>query len=108
MPLDRRIELRIFASLGEGRPATVANVWADRLSASIERIQEALASTSGELLWITGSGGRQDLEALIPALLIVVDDAGNEFEVSGISTDDRRRSFLTIHCSRSQESRAGG
>ena len=103
MPLDRRIELRIFDSIDRvprGNPETISNVWADRLGASVERIQETLASTSGELFVDYRVRWRRDIEAIIPGLLIVRDDAGNEYEVSGISTDDKRRSFLTLHCSR--------
>ena len=104
MPLDRRIELRIFDSIGgvpRGNPETIANVWADRQGASVERIQESLASISGVLFVDYRVRWRRDIEAIIPGLLIVRDDAGNEYEVSGISTDDKRRSFLTLHCSRS-------
>ena len=100
MPLDRRIELRIFETLG-GSPDTVIDVWADRQSASIERIQESLASTGGTLFVDYRIRWRADVEAIIPGLLIVRDDAGNEYEVSGVATDDQRRSFLTIQCSRS-------
>lgn len=101
MPLDRRIQLRIFAS--RGSPAvTVANVWADRQSASVEQIQERLGSESGTLFVDYRVRWRADLEAIIPGLLDVVDDAANVYSVSGVSTDDQRRSFLTLHCSRSQ------
>ena len=104
MPLDRRIELRIFDAISEvprGSPATVATVWADRQGASIERIQESLASLSGTLFVDYRIRWRADIEAIIPGLLIVHDDAANEYEVNGVSTDDQRRSFLTIQCSRS-------
>ena len=104
MPLDRRIELRIFddiANVPRGTPATVANVWADRQSASIERIQEQLASLSGTLFVDYRLRWRADIESIIPGLLIVRDDQNNEFEVNGVSTDDQRRSFLTVQCSRS-------
>ena len=103
MPLDRRIELRIFDSINQvprGNPETISNVWADRLGASVERIQETLASTSGELFVDYRVRWRRDIEAIIPGLLIVRDDAGNEYETISISTDDKRRSFLTLHCSR--------
>ena len=103
MPLDRRIELRIFTAIGQvpNSPSTIASVWADRQSASIERIQESLGSTGGTLFVDYRIRWRVDVEAIIPGLLLVRDEAANEYEVSGISTDDRRRSFLTIHCSRS-------
>ena len=104
MPLDRRIELRIFAAIAQvprGSPATVATVWADRQGASVERIQENLASLSGTLFVDYRIRWRADIEAIIPGLLVVRDDADNEYDVSGVSTDDQRRSFLTIQCSRS-------
>ena len=101
--LDRRIELRLFDSIDQvprGDPETISSVWADRLGASVERIQESLASVSGVLFVDYRIRWRADIEARIPGLLIVRDDAENEYEVSGISTDDKRRSFLTLHCSR--------
>ena len=104
MPLDRRIELRIFDNakgIPRGDPVHVETVWADRQSASIERVQEALAELSGTLFVDYRIRWRADIEGLIPSLLVVHDDAANEYEVNGISTDDRRRSFLTIQCSRS-------
>ena len=103
MPLDRRIELRIFDAIREvprGSPATVATVWADRQSASIERIEQSLASLSGTLFVDYRIRWRADVEAIIPGLLIVLDDAGNSYEVNGVSTDDQRRSHLTVQCSR--------
>ena len=103
MPLDRRIELRIFDSIGgvpRGNPETISNVWADRLGASVERRWEKLASVDGVLFVDYRVRWRRDIEAIIPGLLIVRDDQENEFSVTGISTDDRRRSFLTLHCSR--------
>ena len=103
MPLDRRIELRIFddiADVPRGSPATVANVWADRqFRASVERIQESLASTGGTLFVDYRIRWRADVESIIPGLLIVRDEAGNDYEVSGVATDDQRRSYLTIQCS---------
>ena len=104
MPLDRRIELRIFDAISQvprGSPATVETVWADRLGASVERIQESLASTGGTLFVDYRIRWRADVEAIIPGLLIVRDDAGNDYEVSGVATDDQRRSYLTVQCSRS-------
>ena len=106
MPLDRRIELRIFETLG-GSPATVATVWADRQGASVERIQEQLASTGGTLFVDYRIRWRADVEAMIPGLLVVRDDAGNDYEVSGVATDDQRRSYLTIQCSRSSSTVPG-
>ena len=104
MPLDRRIELRISENIGS-LAVTVETVWADRQSASIERIEQALATFSGTLFVDYRIRWRADVEAIIPGLLVVRDDADNEYEVSGVSTDDQRRSFLTIHCSRSETSR---
>ena len=103
MPLDRRIELRISSELGS--PVTVANVWADRQSASVEQIQERLGSEGGTLFVDYRIRWRADIESIIPGFLAVFDDAGAEYAVSGVSTDDQRRSFLTIHCSRSQSVR---
>ena len=104
MPLDRRIELRNFDSIGQvprGNPETISSVWADRQGASVERISESLASVSGVLFVDYRVRWRADIEAIIPGLLIVRDDAKNEYNVETISADDQRRSFLTIHCNRS-------
>ena len=100
MPLDRRIQLRIFETLG-GSPATVATVWADRQAASVERIQESIGSTGATLFVDFRIRWRADIEAIIPGLLVVRDEAANDYEVSGVATDDERRSYLTVQCSRS-------
>ena len=101
MPLDRRIQLSIFPPGGGSTPTTVVDVWADRQSASVERISESLASVSGVLFVDYRVRWRADIEAIIPGFLIVRDDAENEYNVDSISADDQRRSFLTIHCNRS-------
>ena len=103
MPLDRLLELRIFDNISQvprGTPALVETVWADRVGASVERIQEQLASLDGLLFVDYRLRWRPDIESIIPGFLRLRDEAGNEYEVSGISTEDARRSYLVIHCSR--------
>ena len=100
MTLDRRIELRIFDDIQAvpgGTPKVIAHLWADRLSASLDRIEITLSSTDATLLVDYRIRWRQDLEGIKTGLVIVRDEAGRDFSVSSISIDDSRRSFLTLH-----------
>ena len=106
MPLDRLVELRIFdrrSQVPRGSPALVETVWADRQGASVEQIQDRLASLDGVLFVDYRLRWRQDIESIIPGYLRLRDEAGNEYEVNGISTEDSRRSYLVIHCSRAAD-----
>ena len=89
MPLDRRIELRIFDAISQvprGSPATVATVWAGPAGRKRRADTGSLASTGGTLFVDYRIRWRADVEAIIPGLLIVRDEAGNDYEVSGVAT----------------------
>ena len=98
MPLDRRIELRIFDAIIANVPRGITGYRCNRVGGSAERVNRANPRAVGQpqrdsCLWIIESGGGSDVESIIPGLLIVRDDQNNEYEVNGVSTDDQSTKF---------------
>ena len=97
MPLDRLVELRIFDRISQvprGNPALVETVWADRQGASVEHIQEQLASLDGVLFVDYRLRWRQDIESIIPGYLRLRDEDGKR--VCSERNIDRRFKALIL------------
>lgn len=101
MPADRVIEIG-FKATAAAKPSRSITVWADRQNASADRIFQTLGSVSGETFVDYRTRWRQDLESTIPGLLQVTDNS-LVYQCEGISFDDARRSFVTLHCRRGSD-----
>lgn len=109
MPLDRIIVVG-FKANDQAPVSRTERLWAQRQSTAVEAINVTLGTTGSSTFVDYRVRWRLDLETTLPSLLVVVDppaDPGStgavEYSVDSVSFDERRRSFITLHCRREAE-----
>ena len=109
MPLDTLITIRRTFDPGGGTPATVTHhrMWADRFNEVADRDIISTGQSTFRLERTTRADFRVRWQRFLvtppgelSGELAVIDEYGAVWNVDGITQADRRRSFVTLNCSR--------